>query len=368
MHGAPESCAFVDDVIEEASGLATKAKFGRGEALAARAERIEAAQEVLTEAVGAIRSGDDWRRYLEFQSRLHEYSANNCMLLIAQHAKLFEEGKVATPVPSYVASYRKWQELGRQVERGQTGMAIIAPMRGIRREAVAADGATRPLARGQSAEAGEREVKTGFLRGFTVEKVFSAEQTVGEPLPAPPRPHLLEGEAPAGLGEAALRLIEARGYTVATVPNAGALQGANGRTVFSSKTVQVRADMDDAAMVKTLLHEGAHVYLHDPETNPDGARLPRGHKEVEAESVAFIVASAHGMPTDGYSFAYIAAWAGEDHDKVLAKTAQRVAACAKSIIAESPAEHIDGGKVGRSPTVTSAVAESGAELAPVVGL
>lgn len=348
--------------------MAAKTRFSPDQARAAKTERIEAAQEVLTEAVGAIRSGDDWRRYLQFQAQLHDYSANNCLLLIVQHTRLFEQGKVATPVPSFVASYRKWQELGRQVERGQTGMAIIAPMRGIRREAVSPDGATRPLARGQSPDVGEREVRTGFLRGFTVEKLFSAEQTVGDSLPAPPIPRLLEGEAPAGLGEAVLRLIEARGYTVTTVPNAGALQGANGRTNFSSKTVQVRADMDDIAMVKTILHEAAHAYLHDPETNAEGARLPRGHKEVEAESVAFIVARAHGMPTDAYSFAYVAAWAGEDHDTVLAKTAQRVAACARVIIAESPAEHIGGGKVSHTPAIAPAPVAPSADLTAAVGL
>lgn len=108
-------------------------------------------------------------------------------------------------------------------------------------------------------------------------------------------PRLLEGEAPAGLGEAVMRLIEARGYTVTTVPDTAALLGANGRTRFSSRLVEIRTDMDDAAMVKTILHEAAHVCLHDPETNPDGVKLPRGHKEVEAESVAFIVARAHGI-------------------------------------------------------------------------
>ena len=340
----------------------------REEFAAARAERIQAAHAVLSEAVAGIRGGEDWRRFLEFQSQLHAYSANNCLLLIAQHEKLFEDGKVCTAVPSYVASYRKWQELGRQVQRGQAGMAIIAPMRGMRREAVNPDGIARPLRGADAPAVGEREVKTGFLRGFTVEKVFSAEQTSGDPLPALPAPQLLEGQAPRGLGEAVLRLLQDRGYSVATVASSGVLQGANGLTTFSAKTVQIRADMDDAAMVKTLLHEAAHVFLHDPETNPDGAGLPRGHKEVEAESVAFIVSRVHGMPTDDYSFAYVAAWAGRDHDTVLGTTAQRVAACAKQIIAASPAEHADGGRPAASPALDTAPLVADVELAHAAGL
>ncbi len=348
--------------------MAWPGKQSREESAAGRDERIRAAQAVLSDAVVGIRDGADWQRYLEFQSGLHEYSANNCLLLISQQARLFEQGKVSAPFPTYVASYRKWQELGRQVQRGQTGMAIIAPMRGIRRDAVGTDGAARRLGRGETPRPGEGEVKTGFLRGFAVEKVFSAEQTDGDPLPAPPQPHLLEGQAPLGLGESILRLIESRGYTVSTVPTADDLQGANGRISWATKTVQIRADMDDAAMVKTLLHEAAHSVLHDPATNPEDAALPRGHKEVEAESVAFIVARAHGMLTDTYSFAYVAAWAGENHDKVLAKTAQRVAACAKSIIAESPAEHIGGGKITATPAVTPSASVADVELVRTVGM
>jgi hypothetical protein len=58
--------------------------------------------------------------------------------------------------------------------------------------------------------------------------------------------------------------------------------------------VLVRSDMDEAAMVKTLIHGAAHVLLH---TSPPGTYLRRAVKEVEAESVAYVVASAHGMST-----------------------------------------------------------------------
>ncbi len=70
----------------------------------------------------------------------------------------------------------------------------------------------------------------------------------------------------------------------------------------------VRADMDNTAMVKTLIHEAAHVVLHE---GPPGRYLPRPVKEVEveAESVAYVVVAAHGMATDGYSFPYVAGWA-----------------------------------------------------------
>ena len=87
--------------------------------------------------------------------------------------------------------------------------------------------------------------------------------------------------------------------------------------------------------------EAAHVLLHEV---PPGRYLPRHVKEVEAESVAYVVSSVHGMDTDGYSFPYVAAWAGERGARAVNETQARVAQAAKAIIALSPAEHALGGK------------------------
>ena len=95
-------------------------------------------------------------------------------------------------------------------------------------------------------------------------------------------------------------------------------------------------------MVKTLLHEAAHVLLHE---GPPGRLLDRAVKEVEAESVAYIVGAAHGMRTDGYSFPYVAGWAGRDAAAAVRATQARVASASKTIIAVSPAAHDPGGKV-----------------------
>ena len=78
------------------------------------------------------------------------------------------------------------------------------------------------------------------------------------------------------------------------------------------------------------------------------SHLPRDRKEVEAESVAFLVAAAHGMSTDEYSFPYVASWAGaggKDVAKEVASTQKRVAAAAKTLLAASPAEYVSGGRV-----------------------
>ena len=306
------------------------------------AARVEAAHAVLAEQVEALRSGEDWKRFLEFQARLHQYSPGNVMLISAQHAQAFADGLVDSPELRYVAGFNTWKALGRSVDKGQHGYAVLAPMTGQRRVAVDEGGHVRPLDKNDAPKLGETEERRKSITGFRVEHVFELCQTSGASVPEPVLPKLLEGQAPAGLGAAVMGLIEGCGYRVETVADSASIGGANGRTNWDSHTVLVRADMDDAAMVKTLMHEAAHVMLHE---GPPGRFLSRPVKEVEAESVAYVVAAAHGMVTDSYSFPYVAAWAGEDPAKTLRASQGRVGTAARMLIEASPAAHVAGGRV-----------------------
>lgn len=319
------------------------ARLSRQEWAEHRVAKVAAAQEILESEVAKIRSGEDWKRFLGLQAKLHRYSAGNVLLVWAQHQVAYAEGRVADPEPGYIAGFRTWQALGRQVEKGQHGYAIFAPVRRSGRAAVDGDGNLRPLRHDEEPAAGEQVDKHTTVTGWKVETVFSVAQTTGAPLPEPPQPRLLEGEAPRGLGQAVMGMIEDRGFSVDTVPDAEHLNGANGATRWGDRTVLVRADMDDAAMVRTLIHEAGHVLLH---ASPPGMQLPRARKEVEAESVAFVVAAAHGMPTDDYSFPYVAAWAADAKDPggELRATQARVAQAARTILKASPADHLAGGR------------------------
>ena len=137
-----------------------------------------------------------------------------------------------------------------------------------------------------------------------------------------------------------MAMIESLGFRVGTVPGAAAIGGANGVTEFGSHRVLVRGDMAEAAVVKTLAHEAAHLLLH---SSPPGQYLPRPAKEVEAESVAYIVASVHGMDSGGYSFPYVSIWAGPDGASAVQAAQARVAQAARLIINASPAAHVGGG-------------------------
>ena len=67
--------------------------------------------------------------------------------------------------------------------------------------------------------------------------------------------------------------------------------------------------MSQAQTMKTAVHETAHAILHDRDImEENGMTKDRMTKEVEAESVAYVVCNHFGLDTSDYSFSYIASW------------------------------------------------------------
>jgi len=275
---------------------------------------------------------------------------NNTMLIYLQHYEAFQAGRVPSATPTYVAGFKQWQTLGRQVRKGQSGYGILAPVtaRFASRTPENAD-SWRRLGRGERAQLGET-TRTKLV-GLRPAYVWDVTQTDGDPIPEPPAPTLLAGQAPLGLWDGLAAQVEARGFTLKQVPDAAAIGGANGLTDFTSREVSVRTNMDEAAQVKTLAHELGHVMLHSPDTHTSDkattrdAALHRGIAEVEAESVALMVGAAHGLDTSAYTIPYVTSWAstvpGTDPVDVVQATAERVRSTAVRVL-----DQLDTAQVG----------------------
>ena len=162
------------------------------DARAAREAKLDALHERLTGAVEQLVSGEDWARALAFAARFRARSFANTILIFTQHQEAYGLGLVPDPVPSHVAGYRQWQQLGRQVSKGQPGYQILAPVTARFASATPQDAESwRRLGKGEKPRAGET-VRTKMV-GVRPAYVWDASQTTGEPIPDPPAPRLLEG-------------------------------------------------------------------------------------------------------------------------------------------------------------------------------
>jgi antirestriction protein ArdC len=245
------------------------------------------------------------------QSRFYRYSFGNTLLIGWQR-----------PDASLVAGYRRWLELGRQVRKGETGIRILAPCR------------YRAARNGDVDDDGADLLET--VRGFRVAVVFALEQTDGEPLPELPIARV-SGDDPTGCFDTLCDHAGELGYQVAL--DSFDSPSKCGETNFTTRTVTIRRDLAPAHRAKTMFHELAHIALEHG-TCAFGARSVA---ELEAESVAWICCDAVGIVSDGYSFAYVASWAGGGDAAIagIRDSAQRIQRVSKRLL-----ERLTGGEGG----------------------
>jgi antirestriction protein ArdC len=279
-----------------------------------REAKVQRAKELLSDGVRALQTSDDWRRMLErvaknarARFRVSRYSFSNQLLVWTQ-----------APFATSTAGYKQWQSAGRQVRKGERGILIRQP---------------RPWRRTERDASGHESEECGIA--FTAGFVFDVSQTDGPELEeVPSLCAQLDAEAAFAFGyerlrDVALALpdapvsgIEVRGRQAGDPP------GAAGWYVRATRAIVVLDNGNRAEMFATMSHEVAHAILHG-----SGEHHDTSTKEVEAESVAFIVAHAVGLDTSGASFPYVAHWAGKnDAAKRVVVCGERITRAANSIL------------------------------------
>ncbi|MGE3796034.1 MAG: ArdC-like ssDNA-binding domain-containing protein [Dehalococcoidia bacterium] len=267
-----------------------------------RRDQLTDIHERLTTAVADLTSSDAWQHMLRIAAHMPTYSLNNILLVAVQR-----------PEATAVAGYRAWRAAGRQVRKGEKGIAILAPCIYKPDEAQ-----VEPVHR-TTAEVEPGVGAPRMLRGFRVVHVFDLSQTDGPDLPDDP--HLLTGPAPDDLWERLAELVRDDGFAL----ERGECHGANGYTDYRNRLVRVRDDVDPAQAVKTLAHELGHIRADHENRFADEYRTStrcRGQAEVEAESIAHLVTSAAGLDTFAYSVPYIAGWSGNEPGALRAAAAR----------------------------------------------
>lgn len=277
------------------------ANVSRDERLAAMRAEIDAAMERMADPAG-------WKAFLDSTATFHRYSLNNTILALSQKSDA-----------TVLAGFKDWKNKhGRTVRKGAKAIWIYAP---ITYSIVETDPDT-----------GE-EKRVQQVRGFRPVAVFDVSQTDGTPLPEAPVAPMRElaGDAPAAMEKTLTDQVVSRGFTL----QRESLSRKDGYTDFDRGIVVVDADTSPRQQALTLAHELAHIALGhggstaDYHTGPGGRR---SEMEIEAESVAYVLARHHGITDAGdNSFSYIANWARGNTTKVR-NTAERVLSAARAIL------------------------------------
>ena len=262
-------------------------------------EKTKQAFEMIEQGVKDVYSSDNFRKYLSCCSKFHSYSLNNTLLILAQKSDA-----------TLVAGYNAWQRnFNRHVDKGERGLIILAPVTSkITQLMDKADEDGNPIL-DENGDPIKEERVINQLR-FTTTTVFDISQTSGEPLPS--LIHNLTGSS-----DEILAFIDSV-KNICTIPidyhspskDAVLAGGAKGYYSIAEDRIVLNMELEDMQIAKTLIHEYSHSILHK-KTDKDSDQ-----REIEAESLAFVLCDHFGIDTSDYSFGYIASYAAQDEAKL----------------------------------------------------
>lgn len=281
-----------------------------------RKNQIDEITEKIPEAIQKFMSDGAYQGFLRTMGKFNNRSINNCILIAMQR-----------PDATYCEGFQAWKnKFGRSVVKGAKGIKIIQPAPYKKSVFVDKIDAAGNQIIGKDGKP-EQEKVEHIVSAYKVGYVFAYEDTIGTPLPEVC--HNLEASV-----ENYDRFLEAL-KTISPVPIVFEKieGGTNGYFHLETKDIHIRDDLPQLQTIKTTIHEMAHSLMHDKDSGTD-KETNRREREVEAESVAFTVASYYGLDTSDYSFGYIAGWSQNIELPELKERLEAIRATAHTIISK----------------------------------
>lgn len=249
----------------------------------------------LKEGIQSVLDSKDWAGFLSAIRKIHSYSFNNRLLIMLGQSK---RGWELSP---YVAGRTKWNtEFNRQLKEGEfvKPIWILAPILVEKK-----DENGNPI---RKADGSTEKIAIRF-RGV---KVYDHRQTHGDALPEPDTESMMDEltcEASGELLNGMIDVAKKRNVQVVCSVPKGEMGGAHGRCWFQNQgrasKIEILEELNLATQISVLAHELGHAILHnrDEYLEHETASI----KELEAESVAYLVCSHYGMDLGSRSFRYI---------------------------------------------------------------
>lgn len=266
-----------------------------------RQETIDKAIETMNKGIYEYLDSDRFKTLLDTMSKFHDYSMNNTLLILGQN-----------PRATHLAGYNKWQQdFNRQVKRGEKGLMIWMPVeiKVKEKQYVLDENGNRIL--GDDGKFKKEEVvvkKHTFKIGYTFD-ASQTEQIEGKEVIELSPVKDLEGSVKdyQALTKALME--------ISPVPiKIEAFEGsAKGCYNPMTNEIKIQPEMSEVQTIKTMIHEIAHSIVHSNENldqlkQKENIEFSKSEREVQAESIAYIVSSHLGIDTSDYSFPYVATW------------------------------------------------------------
>lgn len=242
--------------------------------------------DTLEQGLETYATSDKYKDLLKTMSKFHAYSAQNCLLIATQN-----------PEASFVAGFDSWKRnFHRYVKKDSHAIMIKSPCKYVVKE-----------------DDGTEKERIGFKASY----VFDIEDTAqiqGKPVVQIGVENL--AGSVQNFSDFLLCLTTCADIPISYEKIKGKANGLY--TEEDHPHIIISDSLSEIQTVKTLIHEIAHSRLHSStSTEKSGKKKTRDQRELEAESVAFIVCSHFGIDTSDYSFPYILSWSAERFREIL---------------------------------------------------
>ena len=281
----------------------------------------KALAEHLKEGMKNYLDSEQFRSFLDTMSKFHNYSLNNIHLL-----------KMQNPNVSHVASFNKWKtDFERTVKKGSKALKIWVPYQ------VKTKISANQNELSFSPSENEMEEKEVTVTRFKLGNVFDVSQTEGKELPKAINELTGSVKDYEDLYRAAKAVSMDNQVSISFEEIKR--EGANGYYSPNENRIVISKGLKGQEhILKTIFHEMAHSDLHRG-TNAQYGDDQYRKQELQAESVAYVVANHFGFDTSSYSFGYLAIWAKDKNGfEDMVEQLQIVQKEAKSLINQMDAK------------------------------
>ena len=279
-----ETGAIITDAIATKSSEQTISQLVANKDTKALAEHLK-------EGMKNYLDSEQFKSFLDTMSKFHNYSLNNIHLLKMQNSNV-----------SRVASFNKWKaDFDRTVKKGSKALKIWVPYQ------VKTKISANQNELSFSPSENEMEEKEVTVTRFKLGNVFDVSQTEGKELPK--AINELTGDVKDY--EDLYRAAKAVSMDNQVPISFEEIKRESTNGYYSpdeNRIVISKGLKGQEQILKTIFHEMAHADLHRGSNAQYGDDQYR-KQELQAESVAYVVANHFGFDTSSYSFGYLAIWA-----------------------------------------------------------